>query len=519
MTPTAAQAAKPGFRSTLRNHYFLRLWIAQLISQVIQNTTYYGSIVLLSNQSGNSATAVGGVIIAFSVPAVLFGVPAGVMVDRLDKRALLWVSNAVRALLAFGFIAAIMLGAKAIALIYCLTFLSSVVGQFFGPAEGATIPLLVGEDELLPALSLFNITFSISQALGLVIIGPLILFFAPTLTLPFGQPHLVLTPIYLLFIFIGLMYGICAILTRSIPRERLIGTPLPAGTVQPEHNIISVWRGVVEAATFVRQRKLLLIAVLQLTIGGTIISIIATISSAFAAQFLHRNAEFAAIVFVPAGLGLVVGSVLMPKIIDRIGLSLASALGVIGVSACVVLLTICRWLAIDLDTHNWYNAPLYLAIAMLLAFGIGMSLDLITLPAQTAMQRQAPDWIKGRVLAFQIMLLNVATIPATLLIGVVSDRLSLPVALNVLAIIVVLLGLTCVYQTEHQRVAPAMPSDPIIPARIRRENTTDSQFKGAPSNPLPLTNVGTYDPTKPVRPVPPLRKKKDSDRLPTRRKP
>ena len=38
-----------------------------------------------------------------------------------------------------------------------VTFLTSTVAQFFAPAEGATIPMLVGEKHLLTANSLFTL--------------------------------------------------------------------------------------------------------------------------------------------------------------------------------------------------------------------------------------------------------------------------------------------------------------------------------------------------------------------------
>ena len=263
---------RSGFRSTLRNRFFQRLWLAQLLSQTVQNATNYGSIVLLA-QVSHSSTAVGGVIIAFSLPAVLFGVPAGVLVDRLDKRLILWVSNGLRAVASFGFVVAILSNSHDYLLIYLLTFLISVIGQFFGPAEGTAIPLLVGEGDLVPALSLFNVTFSVSQALGFIILGPLIVLGMPTISFPIGTAVLTLTSIHWLFLFIGCIYLVCAFLTWSIPRDKLIGARNPNG--QPTgQRIGNVWHGVVEAWTFVRHNRPLLIAVLQLTLGGSVITII-----------------------------------------------------------------------------------------------------------------------------------------------------------------------------------------------------------------------------------------------------
>ncbi len=441
--------ARAGFRSTLRNRYFLRLWIAQILSQTVQNTINYGSIVLLTQQS-HSFTAVGGVIIAFSLPAVIFSVPAGVMVDRLDKRMLLWVSNALRALASFGFVVSLLINNKAFIPIYILTFFISIIGQFFGPAEGAAIPLLVREGELVPALSLFNITFSISQALGFIILGPVIILTAPTVTLPIGPQGMTFTSIHWLFLFIGLTYLVCTLLTWSIPRHKLIGQPNSVVSRQQRH-VGVVWHGVTEAWHYVRSHPRLFIAVMQLSLGGTLITVIAMIAPLFSVQFMHQPPALAAIVFVPAGLGLVIGSVLMPRIISRVGLTSALRAGVIGLGVCVTMLSVTHWIAHRMDPAHFTTYLPYILIMVSLIFIIGLALDLINLPAQTATQQLSPDWIKGRVLALQMMLLNAASIPVVLIVGPAADFLGLGRAMVLMAASVFVLGWASISWAERVR--------------------------------------------------------------------
>jgi MFS family permease len=476
----SAAGPRAGFRSTLRNRYFTRLWIAQLISQTVQNSINYGALVLLTQQS-QSFTAVGGVIIAFSLPAVIFAIPAGVLVDRINKRLVLWVSNALRALAAFGFVVSLLVDNKAFVPIYILTFFISIVGQFFGPAEGAAIPLLVGEGELVPALSLFNITFSISQALGFIIIGPAIILAAPTVTLPLGQHGLTLGSIHWLFLFISLMYVVCTLLTWSIPGKRLMGE---ARVVHRTQNI--VWHGVVEAWDYVRMHRRLFIAVAQLTLGGAIITVVSMIAPLFSAQFLHRPPALAAIVFVPAGLGLIIGSALMPRIIHIFGMVRTEILGAIGLGSAIMLLTFSHWVVRQIDPLHWYNSIPYLLAIVALIFILGLSVDLINLPAQTLMQQLAPDWIKGRVLALQMMVLNAVQIPIILIIGPAADVLGLAVAMNILAVVATSFGLFSVSQAERARRKEE--SQPALATPLSAEN---QDFKGTKSN--PLTQVLTTD--------------------------
>lgn len=491
MAAQTAQSTGMGFRSTLRNRYFTRLWLAQIISQTIQNAANFGSIVFLGQQHDHSVTAVGGVIIAFSLPAVIFGVPAGVLVDRLDKRSLLWISNALRALFTFGFVLSIVLSPSNYALIYILTFFISIVGQFFGPAEGAAIPLLVKEGELVSALSLFNITFSLSQAIGFVLLVPLfitglpLIMGAKAITMVFGNVSLVMVPIDFLFLSIGVLYLVCAGLTWSIPRKELIGTSEPSQTLVGKR-ISRVWQGVVEAGQYVRRDRRLLTAVLQLTLGGSVLTIIAMIAPIFVTDFYNLPADQAVVVFVPAGVGLVIGSVLMPRIIKRLGLVVSEAAGIIGVAGCVLLLTFSNWVVRMIDPLKWWTNWPYLVIVVILTFCIGLSLDLINLPAQTALQQHSPDWIKGRVLALQMMLLNAASIPIILIVGPAADFLGLAVAMNFMAIAVSVLGLGTVYMTEkaHARTSLHVAN----PAKL--VNDDSANFTGTHSSPLQTSLLG-----------------------------
>src|SRR5450432_508564 len=149
------QANRHGsFVAVLRNRNFLYLWLAQLISLTILNSTNYALLAHIGEVT-HSTTQVGLAIICFSLPAVLFGAPAGVFVDRMNKRTVLWSSNCLRAIATLVFVFSFLVNRNAVLPMYLLTFLISAIGQFFTPAESSAIPMLVKEEELMPALSLF----------------------------------------------------------------------------------------------------------------------------------------------------------------------------------------------------------------------------------------------------------------------------------------------------------------------------------------------------------------------------
>lgn len=446
--PASVQANR-GFGTVLRNRYFLRLWMAQLISQTIQNAANYGIVILIAARTNTSYLATSFGIVAFALPAAIFSAPAGVLVDRFERRKTLWISNVVRAALCFAFSVSLFVDQKAILPAYVLSFTIATISQFFAPAEGASIPLLVHPDELINALSLFNITFNIAQALGLIILGPIVLVLLPVVHIGTVTHGIDLQPIDSLFVLVGLLYVACAVLILSIPRRRLrVHKPAHAGPRRrrsTNRQFYSIWHGIMECWHFIRLDKPLFISVLQQVIGGLVMAVVAMVAPGFVEKFFNRPPEQAILVFLPAGLGLVLGSVATPRVVKHLRSTLTITIGFITLAAAIVLLTVIHAIAVAAAPTLWFKSPPYLIIAVLLTFCVGVALDFINVPAQTRMQERSPDWIKGRVLAVQGMLLAAATVPFVPLMGIVADRFGILPAMNILAAIIAVTGLTSVF--------------------------------------------------------------------------
>jgi MFS family permease len=443
-----------GFTTLLRKKNFLYLWLAQLISMTILNASNYAIMVLVEEVTG-STTLVGVAIISFSLPALLFSAPAGVFVDHFNKRRILWSSNCLRAIASFGFVISLLLDSRQLIPAYLLTFLISSIGQFFTPAESSTIPLLVAEDELMPALALFNITFMTSMALGMIIFAPLILSLLPT----FQLFSLTIQPVEMLYFLIGLLYLVCAGLIllipgrsfeQAAPQRRPVGEDLARQSLGLFENI---WREMRQGWLFIRQKKPLLLAVLQLSFAGILLALVAELATALVTGLFQLSADQLAFVFAPAGLGLVVGSIFMPRITARLGMSRSIAAGCIAFALLIMLLPPLTWVARTLQPQGWNSSPLFLACAALIMFLSGSALDCINIPAQTRVQEETPEWIKGRVLALQLLLYNAGTIPVILLTGVITDLLKIDKVIYLLALAILLFA---AWGYHYERRHPAV---------------------------------------------------------------
>jgi MFS family permease len=465
LPPHSIAASSRGFRTVVSNHLFLRLWIAQVISQTIMNASNYGLIVLVATQSSHSNFATSLSIVAFALPAAIFAPIAGVLVDRFNRRSVLWVSNLLRAVAAVAFAGSLYLKEigviqSAVVPALLLSLLTATIGQFFAPAEGASIPLLVHRDELVNALSLFNITFTISQALGIMVLGPAVFLFTPTsisiggLTLAHASSATEsLFKTEMLFLVVAILYVVCIGLVLSIPKARLQGEVASRThkRLLPESNQLrSIWLGIREAGTFVGHDRRLLISILQLCMGGVIVAIVSAIAPNFVLAFFNQQPDHMVLVLFPAGVGLVLGSAFTPTLVHRVRYVRTIMIGLICLAMSIALLTLLR--AIALMVHPPANSQdgtwvtwWYLGLAILLTFFIGVSLNFVSVPTQTTMQARSPDWIKGRVLALQSMLQNGLNVLVLPLIGITADILGIPVALDLLAVAILITGLATVY--------------------------------------------------------------------------
>ena len=446
----AITAPHEGFVTLLKKRDFLRLWLAQLISMTILNASNYALLVLIEEVTG-STTLVGLAIICFSIPAVIFGAPAGVYVDRMNKRRVLWGSNCLRAIATLLFVLSLLWNSHLLLPVYLLTFLISSIGQFFTPAEGSAIPMLVSEEELMPALSLFNITFMLSQALGFILLAPLVLSFLPT----FSLFHLIVGPIESLYFIIAVLYGVCAILIGSIAPNRF--TRLSHSVKKPVNTqnleiVGNIWTETLQGWTFIRHNKRLFLAVIQLSFAGVLLLVIGELATPIVTKLLHLLPNAMAFVFAPAGIGLVIGAIFMPRIARSLGKSLTIIIGCITLTFVTLMLPLSTLIAQWLQPNGWNTNPLLLITVALLMFIAGFALDFINIPAQTAIQEQTPDWIKGRVLALQLMLYNALSIPIILSIGAFADIFGLDRVLYLMSICEIAFGIWGLYyEHKHQQ--------------------------------------------------------------------
>ena len=176
-----------GFLPVLRNRNFLTLWSGQVFSQLADKIYLVLMISLIENRFQAAGQTISGwvssIMIASTIPAVLFGSIAGVYVDRWSKKGVLVSTNLLRGLAVFALPFLLWLTKGWLGLgglpvgfwiLIATTFVVSTLTQFFAPAEQSAMPLVVERrHSCCRPNSLYTTTAMASVIIGFAVGEPL----------------------------------------------------------------------------------------------------------------------------------------------------------------------------------------------------------------------------------------------------------------------------------------------------------------------------------------------------------
>jgi MFS family permease len=376
------------FRAVLGNLPFLRLWLAQAVSQTANSMVDFslllvvGAVVSL-HEVAQANTAVSFVILAFSLPSVIFGPIAGAVADRINRRNLMAIVNVVRVVLVglFLIVQPTWPVQAALGAYYAIAFLFGAAGQFFAPAQGASIPSLVPREQLTAANALFNLTFTATQLLGFAILGPL-------LSQVFGVNRLFMATI--------VAFALSAVLTMTLP-----SLPLPSRVIRDEkvHPFRQVWVDVREGLVFIGQDRILIKAIAYLTLATTTFMLIAALAPNFVATVVGLPPSDIGYLVAPGGLGVIGGVILVPRLVRRFQRDAVVDWAIAIGGVCLLLIALSRVILMTLMTPR--PVPLMLEVSIVggLAAVLGICNALVIVPSQTILQERSHEHIRARVYA------------------------------------------------------------------------------------------------------------------------
>jgi MFS family permease len=135
-----------------RNRDFRLLWVGQALSVLGSRIAWVAYPLLVLGLTGSAAKA-GLVGFATWLPIFLFGLPAGAVVDRVDRKRLMVACECGRALAVATIPATLALGVLTFPQIIAVAFIERTLATFFEPAETAAVRNLVPQPQLGEAIA------------------------------------------------------------------------------------------------------------------------------------------------------------------------------------------------------------------------------------------------------------------------------------------------------------------------------------------------------------------------------
>lgn len=376
------------FRS-LRQHRNYRLFFTgQMVSVAgtwMQNIALAWLVIELSG----SALAVGALAFCRFVPFLLFGLAAGVIVDRLDTRRLLVVTQGAAMVVSVALAAVTLLDVATLPVVYALAAVGGLVLVLDAPGRQTLTFQMVGPSELQNAVALNSGLFNASRVVGPAIAGLLIAAVGT-------GTCFVINAVSFLAVLVSL---------RLMRDDELY--PVDK---RPDTRVLAGIREGLAWAWHAPVARVVLTLVTVVSVVGFNFHVLVPL---LASQTLDVGAGTFGILSATFGLGALAGALATASM--REASPRAFVGGAIGFSVLMLGLAL-------VDS---------VAAALVLLFGVGLSFALFTASANALVQLSAPDHLRGRVMSLYLFAFAGLAPVGGLVAGWLAERGGTPLAFGV----------------------------------------------------------------------------------------
>ncbi|MFS1515153.1 MFS transporter [Bacillus sp. SCS-151] len=156
------------YKKIFQNRNFLRFFLGGAVSQLGDRLTGWAFLFLTIEMTG-SALHTTGMVIAETIPYVLFGLIGGVVADQVNKKKLLIIIDMLRAPIILSLVIIEYMNLLTYPVLLVFAFIIQSFGCFFNPCHRAMLPAITSIDERTVANSLID---TVSR--GISVLGPFI---------------------------------------------------------------------------------------------------------------------------------------------------------------------------------------------------------------------------------------------------------------------------------------------------------------------------------------------------------
>ncbi|MFQ3536482.1 MAG: MFS transporter [Aggregatilineales bacterium] len=364
----------------LRNRNFVPLWIGQLVSYLGDQFMLIAVLATINKLAGGGSFYIVLLAVSLAAPQILFGLIGGVLVDKLDRKWTMIITDVVRAIAMFSML--LVAGDVArIWIFYPAIFAIGTSQMLFYPARASAMPALVSKRNLAGANALLEAGFVVALIFGSGMAGLLVENLGEDFAFSFNG---------FAFLFSALM-----ILIINVPPRRVHHTKTSGSSYG------QVWRELREGLVYIwRTRSMRYIMGLSVIVAAGLGAVIALVLDYLTLE-LQVGAQGFGVVIGILGIGIVIGGILIQRLSKFLPTNRLVALAIflqgVAVGAFVF--------------HPPFGLVLFLTAL------IGFSLIVARAVLSTLTQAIPPEEYRGRVQSAYNLIF---TAPLTLAIGVAT---------------------------------------------------------------------------------------------------
>ncbi|MDH7481195.1 MAG: MFS transporter [Armatimonadota bacterium] len=389
-----------GFIQLFRIRNFTLLWVAQLISVIGDWVLTAALLVFVYKLTGEKVT-VGKMIIFEALPVLLFGYPAGMIADCLNRRRVMIFSDLARAGLVL--LLLFVRTAESIWIVYFVAFFCGLFSLFFRPARTASIPNIVPKELLMTA----NSAATFNETVGMLI-GPVI---GGALGYSFIRTACILDSATFLFSAIALMF-----------------TVIPQGKSSMPRRLSELGRESVDGIGFVIRSRTLRSLLLILGLMAVAVGAYNVLEVIFAMDDLKLSGGEFGMLLSAAAMGMFVGSLIAGSISRRFSPAIFLSTGVFGVGLTMI----------------WFSQTHIIHTALMALFMMGVCNAAAIIGCSTLFQLCTPNRLQARAIAMFWTLYSAINLTATYVSTVAADFYSVRGVLMLCGILASLGGILSV---------------------------------------------------------------------------
>ena len=307
-------AAVPRELPLARNRDFKVLLSSQTVS-ALGDAVSFTALPLLVLALTRSGFAMGVVGAVQTLPDLVFGMLAGAIADRSDRKRMMFLADGGRAILTAMIPLSVEIGGPTMAVILIVAAPMSILRSFFLAGYTASIPALVGRSQIGRANSIFEALYSLGFIVGPAIAGILAAVIGPGPTLAIDAASFAFSALFL----------------------AALRTDLRAPVDRPRPPILAAIR---EGIAYILASPVLRSIIPVWTIIAILVAPLVTAVTVLVTRDLGLPSSTLGALLATYGVGTVIGSVASARIINHVrpGIMLLAGNAVLGIALIVVAL-------------------------------------------------------------------------------------------------------------------------------------------------------------------------------------